>query len=61
MLEISIIKNTKMKCRKCGCDIDARLKLSKEKHLCKKCGKKTIKKTIKKTTKPRTKKIQRGG
>ena len=53
-----------MRCRKCGCEIDGRTKLSKEKHVCRSCAKymKTLSakktKTIKKT---KAKKIQRGG
>ena len=49
-----------MHCIRCGCDIDQRLKLSKEMRLCKKCYKmmKKVKSPIVKSSK---KKIQRGG
>ena len=53
-----------MKCKKCGCDIDARLKLSKLTHLCKGCAKKMGKYPLKtKSTKITKKRVikQKGG
>ena len=49
-----------MRCKRCGCDIDGRLKLSKKIGLCNKCAKyaKKVKSPRVKTPK---KKVQRGG
>ncbi len=47
-----------MKCKKCGCNIDGRLKLSKLIHLCKGCAKKMGKYPLHSKTKLKSKSIK---
>lgn len=49
-----------MRCKRCGCEIDGRLKLSKEIKLCKGCAKYT-KEVVKNSKNKNKNRIQRGG